>query len=134
MQTRPYAKFMQIDCLAKISWNGGAKSDAKYIATQSLPKYVSHCNRWILKRIGNYLLSIIKFCQFGDIWVRYALRVKFTWISHFEFMTILLALNADTLTHSKTNLCCAKNIEIIKISELTPLRFCTFYTISNVCR
>ena len=160
MQERHYAKFMQIDCLPKISWNGRTKSLAKYIATKSRPKLHQI---YPMKRIGNQL----KFCH---VWWHFG-QICSSCKIHLNFPFGVMAMIMQLLWHVPTLICVrisAKNIFLWNIfclsesrklqfwtvdeeqnnesfwtwSPLHPhppkkqdwdLAFCTFYTLSDVC-
>ena len=102
MQGRHYAKFMQIDCLPKISWNGRTKSLAKYIATKSRPKLHQI---YPMKRIGNQL----KFCH---VWWHFG-QICSSCKIHLNFPFGVMAMIMQLLWHVPTLICVrisAKNI------------------------
>ena len=91
---------------------GEAKSHAKYIATKSQPKYISHCNRYMLWKslaIIRRLLSNQEYQVLSCFWWHFGWRICSSCKIHLNFLPWLHGhANADTLTHSNTNLCDAK--------------------------
>ena len=93
---------------------GEAKSHAKYIATKSQPKYISHCNRYMLWKslaIIRRLLSNQEYQVLSCFWWHFGWRICSSCKIHLNFLPWLHGhANADTLTHSNTNLFHAKKI------------------------